>query len=64
MSDPDTQPCPTAKIQRRLRANEALMEMVRTKRGYFSPAAGIRTFQRRLVPFAGWSSSGLKAKSK
>lgn len=61
MSDPNTRPWLAAAIQRRLRVDEALIEMVRAERGR---AAGIRRFQgepgaiRRLV------DRGLKAKSK
>jgi hypothetical protein len=36
MSDPGAQPWPTAKILRKLRADEALMEMVRAERVFLA----------------------------
>jgi hypothetical protein len=36
MSDAGTQPCPVAKIQRRLRRDEAMVEMVRAERVFLA----------------------------
>jgi hypothetical protein len=36
MSDAGTQPCPIARIQRRLRRDEALIEMVRAERVFLA----------------------------
>jgi hypothetical protein len=63
MNDAGTQPCPIAKIQRRLRRDEALIEMVRAKRVFLASRQhpgipAVSEAARRVVEL------GLKAKSK